>query len=62
MTNWRRHPLLRHGGIIFSGQILLLLLVPFVDQGEVRFPFRMFAAAIAVSAVSVLLLGQRRPA
>lgn len=62
MTNWRRHPLLRHGGIIFSGQILLLLLVPFVDQGEVRFPFRMFAAAIAVSAVTVLLLGQRRPA
>ena len=62
MTNWRRHPLLRHGGIIFSGQILLLLLVPFVDQGEVRFPFRMFAAAIAISAVTVLLLGQRRPA
>ena len=62
MTNGRRHPLLQHGGIIFSGQILLLLLVPFVDQGEVRFPVRMFAAAIAVSAVTVLLLGQRRPA
>jgi len=62
MTHLRRHPLLRHGGLIFIGQMLLLLLVPFVDQGEVRFPFRMFAAAIAVSAVTVLLLGQRRPA
>lgn len=62
MTHLRRHPLLRHGGLIFIGQMLLLLLVPLVDQGEVRFPVRMFAAAIAVSAVTVLLLGQRRPA
>lgn len=55
------HPLVQHGGLIFIGQMLLLLLVPFVDQGEVRLPLRMFAAAIAVSAMTVLLLGQRRP-
>jgi hypothetical protein len=28
-----RHPLARHGGLIFLGQILLVLLVPLVDRG-----------------------------
>ncbi|MEX0687725.1 MAG: potassium channel family protein [Pirellulales bacterium] len=57
-----RHPLVQHGGIIFFGQILLVLLVPLVDQGEVHTPVEMFAGAIAVSAMTVLLLGHRGPA
>jgi hypothetical protein len=57
-----RHPLVQHGGLIFLGQILLVLLVPLVDRGEVHTPVEMFAGAIAVSAVTVLLLGHRGPA
>jgi hypothetical protein len=57
-----RHPLVQHGGLIFLGQILLVLLVPLVDRGEVHTPVEMFAGAIAASAVTVLLLGHRRPA
>lgn len=57
-----RHPLVQHGGIIFLGQILLVLLVPLLDHGQVHTPMGMFAAAIAVSAVTVLMLGHRRPA
>ena len=57
-----RHPLVQHGGLIFLGQILLVLLVPLVDRGEVHTPVVMFAGAIAVSAMTVLLLGHRRPA
>ena len=57
-----RHPLIQHGGIIFFGQILLVLLVPLVDQGEVHTPVEMFVGAIAVSAITVLLLGHRGPA
>ena len=57
-----RHPLIQHGGIIFFGQILLVLLVPLVDQGEVHTPVEMFVGAIAVSAMTVLLLGHRGPA
>lgn len=56
------HPLVQHGGIIFLGQILLVLLVPLVDRGEIHTPLEMFAGAIAVSAVTVLLLGRRRSA
>lgn len=54
------HPLVQHGGIIFLGQILLVLLVPLVDRGEQHTPVELFAGAIAVSALTVLLLGQRR--
>lgn len=57
-----RHPLVQHGGLIFLGQILLVLLVPLVDRGEVHTPVELFAGAIAVSAMTVLLLGHRRPA
>ena len=57
-----RHPLIQHGGLIFLGQILLVLLVPLVDQGETHTPVAMFAGAIAVSALTVLLLGHRGPA
>jgi hypothetical protein len=39
-----------------------VLLVPLVDRGEVHTPVEMFAGAIAVSAMTVLLLGHRRPA
>jgi hypothetical protein len=54
------HPLVQHGGIIFLGQILLVLLVPLVDRGEQHTPVELFAGAIAASAMTVLLLGQRR--
>lgn len=57
-----RHPLAQHGGLIFLGQILLVLLVPLVDRGERHTPVEMFAGAIAVSAITVLLLGHRAPA
>lgn len=57
-----RHPLVQHGGLIFLGQILLVLLVPIVDRGERHTPVEMFAGAIAVSAMTVMLLGHRRPA
>jgi len=57
-----RHPLVQHGGLIFLGQILLVLLVPLVDRGQVHTPVELFAGAIAVSAVTVLLLGHRGPA
>jgi len=56
----RDHPLVQHGGIIFLGQLLLVLLVPLVDRGEQHTPVELFAGAIAVSAVTVLLLGRRR--
>ncbi|MFM8414692.1 MAG: potassium channel family protein [Planctomycetota bacterium] len=62
MSFLARHPLVQHGGLIFLGQILLVLLVPLVDQGEMHTPVAMFAGAIAVSAVTVMLLGHRRPA
>ena len=55
-----RHPLVQHGGLIFLGQILLVLLVPVVDHGEVHTPVEMFMGAIAASAMTVLLLGRRR--
>jgi hypothetical protein len=55
-----RHPLAHHGGLIFLGQILLVLLVPLFDRGERHTPVEMFLAAIAVSALTVLLLGRRR--
>jgi len=51
-----------HGGLIFCGQILLVILAPFFDEGERHTPASMFVAAIAVSAVTVLLLGHRRSA
>jgi hypothetical protein len=54
------HPLVQHGGLIFLGQILLVLVVPLVDRGEQHTPVEMFLAAIAVSAMTVLLLGRRR--
>jgi len=54
-----RHPLIQHGGLIFLGQILLVLLVPIVDQGETHTPVVLVAGAIAVSAMTVLLLGHR---
>lgn len=57
-----RHPLAQHGGLIFLGQILLVLLVPLVDRGERHTPVEMFAGVIAVSAITVLLLGHRLPA
>ncbi|MFM7136354.1 MAG: potassium channel family protein [Planctomycetota bacterium] len=55
-----RHPLIQHGGVIFLGQILLVLLVPLVDRGDVHPPVEMFAGTIAVSAVTVLLLGRKQ--
>lgn len=57
-----RHPLVQHGGLIFLGQILLVLLVPLVDRGETHTPMIIFAGAITVSAMTVLLLGHRGPA
>jgi hypothetical protein len=60
MNPLARHPLAQHGGLIFLGQILLVLLVPLVDRGEAHTPVEMFVAAIAVSAMTVLLLGRRR--
>jgi hypothetical protein len=57
-----RHPLVQHGGLIFLGQILLVLLVPLVDRGEIHTPVELFAGAIAASAMTVLLLGHRMPA
>lgn len=62
MSFLARHPLVQHGGLIFLGQILLVLLVPLVDRGETHTPVAMFAGAIAVSAVTVMLLGHHRPA
>jgi voltage-gated potassium channel Kch len=55
-------PFTQHGGIIFLGQLLLIVLVPLFDQGEVHTPVKMFAGAIAVSAMTVLLLGRHRSA
>lgn len=54
------HPLVQHGGLIFLGQILLVMLVPLVDRGEVHTPVELFAAATAVSAMTILLLGRQR--
>jgi hypothetical protein len=50
------HPLVQHGGIIFLGQILLVMLVPLVDRGEIHTPVELFAAATAVSAVGLAFL------
>jgi len=58
----RLHPAAHHGGVIFAGQILLLFAVPWLDEGERHVPLGVFATAIAVSAVTVLLLGHRRSA
>lgn len=57
-----RHPLIQHGGLIFLGQILLVLLVPLVDDGALHTPVVMYVGAIAASAMTVLLLGHRKPA
>jgi hypothetical protein len=62
MSFFSRHPLIQHGGLIFLGQILLVLLVPLVDRGEQHTPVEMFAGAIAASAMTVMLLGHRTPA
>lgn len=62
MSFLTRHPLVQHGGLIFLGQLLLVLLVPLVDRGETHTPVAMFAGAIAASAVTVMLLGHHRPA
>jgi hypothetical protein len=43
------HPLAQHGGLIFLGQILLVLVVPLVDRGEQHTPMEMFLAAIAAT-------------
>jgi len=51
-----------HGGLIFFGQILLVVLVPILDQGERHTPAEMYAAALAVSGLTVLALGYRRTA
>lgn len=57
-----RHPLIQHGGLIFLGQILLVLLVPLVDDGALHTPVVMYVGAIAASTLTVLLLGYRKPA
>jgi hypothetical protein len=62
MSFLSRHPLVQHGGLIFLGQILLVLLVPLVDRGEQHTPVEMFAGALAASAMTVMLLGHRTPA
>jgi hypothetical protein len=56
----RRLP--HHGGLIFCGQILLVILVPILDHGERHTPAEMFAAALAVSGLTVLALGHHRTA
>jgi len=55
------HPCVHHGGISFLGQILLVVSVPLVDRGKRHCPEQMFALAIAISALTVLLLGHRPP-
>jgi hypothetical protein len=57
-----RHPLIQHGGLIFLAQILLVLLVPLVDDGALHTPVVMYVGAIAASTLTVLLLGYRKPA
>ncbi len=56
------HPVDHHGGIIFFGQILLVTVAPWLDEGHRHTPATMFAAAIATSALTVFFLGHRRPA
>jgi hypothetical protein len=58
----RLRPTDHHGGLIFAGQMLLVLAAAWLDEGERHTPASVFAAAIAVSAVTVLLLGHRRSA
>lgn len=58
----RLHPAAHHGGLIFAGQVLLVLAAPWLDEGERHTPANVFATALAVSAVTVLLLGHRRSA
>lgn len=60
MHRHRRLP--HHGGLIFLGQILLVIFVPLLDHGERHTPVEMFLAALAVSALTVLALGRRRTA
>ena len=62
MKFFRSHRLLHHGGLIFFGQILLVMLVPILDHGERHTPAEMFAAALGVSGFTVLALGHRRTA
>jgi hypothetical protein len=62
MKFYRPHRLPHHGGLIFLGQILLVVLVPILDHGEQHTPAEMFAAALAVSGFTVLALGHHRTA
>ena len=51
---------LPHSGLlIVAGQLLLLLAVPALDDGAKRVPPAVFAAAMAVSALTVWALGNR---
>ena len=56
------HQLPHHGGLIFSGQVLLVMLVPFLDKGERHTPAEAFAVALAVAGFTVFALGHRRTA
>ena len=50
-----------HGGsIIFGLQLLLVILVPLVDDGRRLAPLPYMAAMLAVQSLTVLLLGYRR--
>ncbi len=51
---------LRHGLLIFLAQILTLLLVPMLDNGDTLMPIPFAAIALAGAAFTILSLGFRR--
>jgi len=57
-----RPPLTQQGAVIFALQILLVILIPALDDGERVTPLSYSAAALCVATLTVLLLGYRRTA
>jgi hypothetical protein len=57
-----RPPLTQQGAVIFALQILLVILIPALDDGERITPLSYSAAALCVATLTVLLLGYRRTA
>jgi len=57
-----RPPVPQRGAVIFALQVLLVILIPLLDDGQALTPLPYAAAFIAVAVNTVLLLGYRRTA
>lgn len=61
-TIFRRPPVPQQGVVIFALQILMIVLIPVLDDGGRLMPMPFAAASLAVASLTVRLLGYRRTA